>query len=955
MLRPYQQDAHDEIIKWVKKLKEPCLIEAATGCHEAGHPILMADGRVRPVEDIRVGDRLAGPDGSARTVLHLHRGRDQMMRVVPTKGEAFRVNAGHILSVKMTPQRSGQSHKIEEIVAGYWGIQSKTTKHCAKLYRSGAIEFEGSYYLPLDPWTLGVLIGDGCLIGGTPRFCSPDQELIDWMTVVVNSIGLEVRSKTYERTAQDYRIADPSASKISKNRLASILMLLVLLKKPSGEKFIPDIYKRSSINCRLEMIAGLIDTDGHLSRNGYDWISKSRRLADDMVFLCRSVGLAAYMKPCVKGCQNGFSAEYFRVSISGNTDIIPCRISRKRALPRRIKKDCTVTGFRVEADNHDSYYGFEVDGDHLYLDGNFMVHHNSGKSHIIAAVAQSIHEISGGKHVLCLAPSSELVEQNREKYLATGNPASVFSASAGEKCLQHPIVFGTPLTVKNSIDQFGGEFAMVVLDECHGITPTIRNIISTMRSQNPNLRVVGLSATPYRLGTGYIFEQWPSGVMVNEAETKDPYFKRLVYQITAPSLIKQGFLTPPVVGGSDEHYDTLGMKLNGMGQFDAADIDRAYSGQDRKTAKIISDIVVQSSQREGVLIFAATVKHAHECLASLPPELSAIVTGDTPKPERRELLRRFKAREIKYLVNVAVLTTGFDAPHVDVIAMLRPTESVGLMQQIIGRGLRLCEGKTDCLILDYAQNIERHCPDGDVFDPSIKVIGSSAGERDFKVHCPECGFQNEFSARKNEEGFPVDKNGYFTDLDGNLVQTEYGPMPAHHSRRCEATWPEGGQLVRCGYRWTFKSCPECNAENDIAARRCHACKVELVDPNEKLRLDFKKFKRDPRKIQCDRVIAWETIPSVSRSGLPMTRINVTTEYRSFSFWIMKEPKWKSAISARKMFYDLNGQNPDTITYRKSDNGFYNVLAYNREPDEISAGDSRFWGQTVSRPMPKRVP
>ncbi|MFN9958451.1 MAG: DEAD/DEAH box helicase, partial [bacterium] len=99
-------------------------------------------------------------------------------------------------------------------------------------------------------------------------------------------------------------------------------------------------------------------------------------------------------------------------------------------------------------------------------------------------------------------------------------------------------------------------------------------------------------------------------------------------------------------------------------------MDRAYHGQGRKTARIIADIVAQSQDRKGVLIFAATVRHANECLESLPPELSAIVTGETPKKEREEILRRFKAQEIKYIVNVSVLTTGFDATHVDVIAML---------------------------------------------------------------------------------------------------------------------------------------------------------------------------------------------------------------------------------------------------------------------------------------------
>ena len=102
------------------------------------------------------------------------------------------------------------------------------------------------------------------------------------------------------------------------------------------------------------------------------------------------------------------------------------------------------------------------------------------------------------------------------------------------------------------------------------------------------------------------------------------------------------------------------------------------------------------------MLFAATVRHAEEVMASLPPDLSAMITGDTPKGERASIIARFKARRIKYLVNVAVLTTGFDAPHVDVIAILRKTESVGLLQQIIGRGLRLHDDKRDCLVLDYA-------------------------------------------------------------------------------------------------------------------------------------------------------------------------------------------------------------------------------------------------------------
>jgi DNA repair protein RadD len=104
------------------------------------------------------------------------------------------------------------------------------------------------------------------------------------------------------------------------------------------------------------------------------------------------------------------------------------------------------------------------------------------------------------------------------------------------------------------------------------------------------------------------------------------------------------------------------------------------------------------------MIFAATVMHAKEVMTYLPEDHSALITGDTPNSERDKIIKQFKAKQLKYLVNISVLTTGFDAPHVDFIAILRPTESVSLYQQIVGRGLRLAEGKDDCLVIDYAGN-----------------------------------------------------------------------------------------------------------------------------------------------------------------------------------------------------------------------------------------------------------
>jgi len=259
----------------------------------------------------------------------------------------------------------------------------------------------------------------------------------------------------------------------------------------------------------------------------------------------------------------------------------------------------------------------------------------SGKSHIIAAIADTFYRMSG-KHVLCTAPNVDLVFQNTEKFLATGSKASIFSASIG-KSLRHPVVFGTPITILNAIDKFSDKFGLIVIDECHGITESIKSIISSMREKNKMLRVIGLSATPYRLGSGLIYELDENDKPSPESSCVDPYFKKKVYTIGGRELIDMGFLTPPVIGAIHAgHYDTLNMRLNSMGKFYQEDIDRAYTGQNRKTSKIIADIIAQSRDRQGVMIFAATVEHGKECMESLPPELSRMIGGDinTGKNER---------------------------------------------------------------------------------------------------------------------------------------------------------------------------------------------------------------------------------------------------------------------------------------------------------------------------------
>lgn len=574
----------------------------------------------------------------------------------------------------------------------------------------------------------------------------------------------------------------------------------------------------------------------------------------------------------------------------------------------------------------------------------------AGKSLLVAYIAKLINDMSG-KHVLCLAPTSELVEQNHEKFLLTGDPASIYCAAMNRKDLRHAVVFGSPGTFKGIAKQVGERIGLIIVDEAQGMTPTVRQIIEDIRSVNPKVRILGLTGTPYELGKGYIYRMDENGKAWGDDKAKDPFFMRKVYTISAPELIELGFLTPPVLGALGVvGYDTSGIDFSAAKKTVEDQIDRAFMGDNRKTAHIIADIVHQSRGKRGVMIFAATIQHAEECMRSLPPELSAIVTGKTPKKERKKIIADFKAQKIKYLVNVAVLTTGFDAPHVDVIAILRKTESIGLLQQIIGRGLRLFDGKDYVLILDYAENIESHCPDGDIFAPEVKASmgGTSGGSREFE--CPDCHAENVFSMRRNEEGHAIDKFGYFVDLAGDRVMVDTAelgpdgnpiklPMPAHFGRRCQAYHPaRDGHSYQCGYRWSSKECPDpsCKADNDIAARYCTVCKGEIIDPNSKLRIDFKRQKKDATQMQCDEVLSAVGRVSMSAKGIEQWIVDYVTPHRTFQIYYQPNVHSQARAAEWQRYLDATGNRsyePDTITYKKDTvSGFFRVFDYNQPAD-----------------------
>ncbi|WP_199461523.1 DEAD/DEAH box helicase [Vibrio owensii] len=430
----------------------------------------------------------------------------------------------------------------------------------------------------------------------------------------------------------------------------------------------------------------------------------------------------------------------------------------------------------------------------------------AGKSLVIAELAR----LAKGR-VLVLAHVKELVEQNHAKYEGYGLKGSIFSAGLGRKETDQQVVFASVQSVVRNLDSFKNHFSLLVIDECHRVpdekTSSYQKVITHLRELNPGIKVLGLTATPYRLGMGWIYQYHTRG----QVRTEEPrFFRDCIFELPIRYLLDENFLTPArMMDAPVLSYDFSQLKPANTGRYKEAEMDMVIDKAKRATPQIVEQIIQYAKERKGVMVFAATVRHAQEIHGLLPEGETAIVIGDTPTPERDAIIQSFKNREIKYLVNVSVLTTGFDAPHVDLIAILRPTESVSLYQQIVGRGLRLSEGKSECLVLDYAGNSY------DLYQPEVGDPKPDSTSEIITIPCPACGFNNNFWGK-------LDSNGFLLE---------------HFGRRCQGYFEddETGEREHCGYRFRAKYCGECGADNDIAARICHECDATLVDPDKKLK------------------------------------------------------------------------------------------------------------------------
>jgi DNA repair protein RadD len=343
----------------------------------------------------------------------------------------------------------------------------------------------------------------------------------------------------------------------------------------------------------------------------------------------------------------------------------------------------------------------------------------SGKSHIIAGICAT----NPTKRVLILSHVQEILLQNVDKLKQYIDPSlvGIYSAGLGFREFKYHCVASIQSVYNRS--PYLTEYDIIIIDEAHMVPPAGEGRYQTLLGSLPNKKVIGLTATPYRLSSGYL--------------TDGPIFKTVAYTADIVKLIEEGYLCSLVAKSSAHTYDTTGIKKI-AGDFSKKDLLNKFD-KAIYTTHIVKELVTKYQHRNSWLIFAIDISHAEHVTEELSKYgIRAGVLHSQKKNNRQELIDKFKAKEIQALVNVEILTTGFDAPNVDMIVLLRPTESPGLHVQMIGRGLRPAPGKENCLILDYARNVERLGPINDVQvkskDPSQK---KEASEKPCKV-CPTC-------------------------------------------------------------------------------------------------------------------------------------------------------------------------------------------------------------------------
>lgn len=427
----------------------------------------------------------------------------------------------------------------------------------------------------------------------------------------------------------------------------------------------------------------------------------------------------------------------------------------------------------------------------------------SGKTHVLSTICRDAVQLWGGR-VLVLAHVRELLEQAAEKLrmLAPDLPVGVYSAGLKRRDLGYAVtIAGIQSIYQKACDV--GPLDLAIVDESHLIQPDgegmYRQFLKDARTINPNLRIIGLTATPFRMKSGMICGP-------------DNILNAICYEVGVRELIVQGYLCPLRTKAGTLKPATEQLHVRG-GEYVAGEVERMMDDE-KLVLSACREIVEQTQDRRSVLIFASGVQHGRHICEVFEQRYKlecGFVCGETLPFDRDSLLRRFRDGDLKYLCNVNVLTTGFDAPNVDCVALVRPTLSPGLYYQMVGRGFRLHADKTDCLVLDFGGNVLRHGP-----VDQLRIDGSDAngnGDAPAKecpqcralvaagyAACPECGHLFPQRERSPHDATASSAGILSDQVERNEHEVAEIIYSVHQKRNAP---PDAPRSLRVDYRWSL--------------------------------------------------------------------------------------------------------------------------------------------------------
>ncbi len=447
----------------------------------------------------------------------------------------------------------------------------------------------------------------------------------------------------------------------------------------------------------------------------------------------------------------------------------------------------------------------------------------AGKTPVMATICKDIAQY--GERVMVLAHVKELLEQtaNTLAVMTDNVEIGVYSAGLKRRDLTQPVIVAGIQSVYKRAFEFGNaneKIDWVIVDECHLIPPKeggmYRDLLKDLTTANPDLKVVGLTATPYRMSSGMVCGP-------------DNILQEICYEVGVKELIVKGYLSPLISKSGMKRPDTSKLRKI-AGEFAADEVSKLMDTESL-VFSACHEIVAKTVDRNSVLIFSPSIVHAEHVVEALSklvdPETIGLITGKTPAGERRELLERFKGKIVdsdlfgekkpvlKYLVNIGVLTTGFDATNIDCVVLFRITASPGLYYQMVGRGFRLDPSKKNCLILDYGNNIVRHGPVDSMVISENRFGGHGAGVGDvgakvcpecqLTLHigygvCPECGYEFANDVTYNHDGSASEES----ILSGVIEESVCDVRRVDYNQHIKKKAPEGAPTtLRVEYRIGF--------------------------------------------------------------------------------------------------------------------------------------------------------